>query len=121
MKEHKKSSSEQNQKNTEVLSAANIVRRPPNDGRYWECQCARCGSSMDFQDCDYCGGEGYSDHECGEDTCCCLYPEDNVTCDICHGDGGWWMCLSSQEWCEANPLPGRENIKQNTQDWYLAA
>ncbi len=43
----------------------------------------------DWIDCWNCGGEGYSDHDCGEDTCCCLHPEDNVVCDICHGNGGW--------------------------------
>lgn len=40
-------------------------------------------------DCWNCGGEGYSYHDCGEDVCCCLDPEDNVVCDICHGKGGW--------------------------------
>lgn len=34
--------------------------------------------------------EGYSHHDCGEDTCCCLYPENNVRCDICRGRGGWY-------------------------------
>jgi hypothetical protein len=45
-------------------------------------------------DCYNCGGEGYSDHDCGEDCCCCLDPEPNVECDICEGDGGWWACFS---------------------------
>lgn len=39
--------------------------------------------------CWNCGGEVYVDHDCGEDTCCCLYPEDNVVCDVCAGAGGW--------------------------------
>lgn len=43
----------------------------------------------DWIDCWQCGGEGYSHHDCGEDTCCCADPEDNVRCDICHGKGGW--------------------------------
>jgi len=42
-----------------------------------------------WQDCWNCGGERYSHHDCGEDTCCCLDPEDNVLCDICRGKGGW--------------------------------
>ncbi len=43
----------------------------------------------DWVECWNCGGEGTDGHDCGEDTCCCLYPEDNVTCDICKGKGGW--------------------------------
>jgi hypothetical protein len=43
----------------------------------------------DYVECWQCGGEGYSHHECGEDTCCCLNPYDNVKCDICEGKGGW--------------------------------
>ena len=46
----------------------------------------QCG---DYVECWNCGGEGVSHHDCGEDTCCCLYPEDNVMCDICDGAGGW--------------------------------
>jgi hypothetical protein len=40
-------------------------------------------------ECWRCGGEGDLDGEgcnCGEDTCCCLYPEP-PTCDICEGRG----------------------------------
>jgi len=43
----------------------------------------------DYVDCWNCGGEGFSGHDCGEDTCCCLDPEDDVVCDICKGEGGW--------------------------------
>lgn len=46
-------------------------------------------SDLPWIDCWNCGGEGYSDHDCGEDCCACLYPEDNVVCDICNGEGGW--------------------------------
>jgi len=34
--------------------------------------------------------DGFSHHDCGEDTCFCLEPEDNVLCDICHGKSGWY-------------------------------
>lgn len=44
--------------------------------------------------CWRCGGEGVDGHDCGEDCCCCLYPEDNVLCDICDGKGGWWRCYA---------------------------
>jgi hypothetical protein len=55
--------------------------------------CRRCGCcSLDYQQCENCGGEGYVDHDCGEDSCWCLDPEPNVPCDICGGDGGWKVC-----------------------------
>jgi hypothetical protein len=72
--------------------------------------CPRCGSSVGWQSCDECGGTGYSHHDCGEDVCVCLHPEDNVPCDCCDGRGGWWQCFAKAEWCQANPLPGRKNI-----------
>lgn len=34
--------------------------------------------------------DGYSHHECGDDTCVCLNPVSNVVCDICDGKAGWW-------------------------------
>lgn len=40
--------------------------------------------------CWSCSGDIYVDHDCGEDTCCCAFPEDNVPCDICDGRGGWY-------------------------------
>ncbi len=43
-----------------------------------------------WHDCWECGGEGYSGHDCGEDTCCCLYPDDDVICPTCGGAGGWY-------------------------------
>lgn len=59
-----------------------------------EAYCKKCGGSVDWVVCEQCGGEGFDGHECGEDTCCCLYPEDNVPCDICDGEGGWYHCLT---------------------------
>lgn len=38
------------------------------------------------QDCWKCGGDGYIPHDCFEDTCCCLDPDDDI-CDICNGEG----------------------------------
>lgn len=80
-------------------------------GEETECQCARCGSSAGFEQCENCGGEGVSGHECGEDSCCCWHPEDNRQCDYCKGTGGSYCCLSTREWCEASPMPGREHIR----------
>lgn len=42
--------------------------------------------------------DGFSDHDCGEDTCCCLNPRDNVRCDICSGKGGWYQCFTCAPW-----------------------
>lgn len=52
------------------------------------CQCC----SQDWEDCYNCE-DGFSDHDCGDDTCCCLDPYDNVRCDICDGRGGWQACI----------------------------
>jgi hypothetical protein len=95
-------------------------RVPVPDGFELECQCARCGSSCHHVDCDQCE-EGFSGHDCGEDCCACLYPEENVVCDICRGRGGWWSCGSSGEWCRGNPLPGRESVEPGTIEWFLAS
>lgn len=94
-----------------------IADRPPRDGRQWDCSCARCGSSVDWTACDQCE-DGYSYHDCGEDCCACLDPEPNVPCDLCHGAGGWWQCLSSGAWCAANPLPGRADMPRGHVEWY---
>jgi hypothetical protein len=50
-----------------------------------------CGTELAWKDCYNCE-DGFSDHDCGEDCCCCLHPEPNVTCDICEGEGGWMAC-----------------------------
>lgn len=91
---------------------------PPRDGDAWDCQCARCGSDLDHETCDVCGGDGVDGHECGEDCCCCLDPEENVVCDACGGRGSFPRCLSSAKWCEANPLPGREAVKRGQVEWF---
>lgn len=51
----------------------------PQDGKDYDAQCARCGSTWDIY----------------EDT----------------------GCLSSREWCKANPLPGRES-QQSMPEWF---
>lgn len=100
--------------------AATVIRDfPPADGQDWDCQCARCGSSADYQQCDQCAGDGFDWHDCGEDCCMCADPEDNMPCDICRGRGGWYRCLSSKEYCEANPLPGRQHIARGKIEWFV--
>ena len=54
---------------------------------------ARHGCTVYAQDCWDCGGEGVTHHDCGEDTCCCLYPEPNVECEICEGTGRLFKCF----------------------------
>lgn len=53
--------------------------------------CEHCGDALDWEDCGQCE-DGMSYHDCGEDCCACLYPEPNVTCDLCNGAGGWLYC-----------------------------
>src|ERR1041385_316790 len=96
---------------------AEIRFAPRDDASEEECCCARCGSDVTFEDCYNCE-DGYSYHDCGEDCCCCIDPEPNVLCDICRGRGGWSVCISSPEWCEANPLPGREGIERGKVEWF---
>ena len=99
-----------------------IMHVHPDDGQDWQAQCARCGSSMDWQECENCDGEGLSGHDCGEDCCCCADPEEpNVPCGICGGHGGWNRCLSAPEWCQAHPMPGREDIESGLPEWYVAS
>jgi hypothetical protein len=65
-----------------------------------EYQCARGGSSLTFDECPECGGDGSVEHECFEDSCCCLDPYGDI-CPTCGGDGSIPTCLSSLEWCKA--------------------
>jgi len=58
--------------------------------------CKGCGDEMYWTDCWNCDEDGYSHHECGEDTCVCLYPENNVTCEFCEGKGGYYICINSK-------------------------
>jgi hypothetical protein len=98
-----------------------IAEHPPAEmyqsGLEIDCQCARCGSSVDSELCQYCE-DGFNGHDCGDDTCCCLHPEENVLCDICRGYGVIHHCLSSAEWCQANPLLGREDIDRGQIEWF---
>jgi len=50
--------------------------------------------AKEWCECWQCGGEGVDGHDCGDDTCVCLHPEDNMRCDICDGKGGWWRCYT---------------------------
>jgi hypothetical protein len=90
------------------------------DGRIEEdCQCARCGSSVECLTCWDCGGEGDHGSACWDDLChgneeCIHGDADLIVCDTCGGAGGTLHCISPREWCEAHPLPGREHIPSTT-------
>ena len=94
---------------------------PPRDGKEYDCQCARCGSSCDSQDCWNCE-DGSLGSDCCDDLCHggeCIHGDSGfIPCDVCRGHGHWFSCLSSPEWCEANPLPGRENIARGKIEWF---
>ena len=56
-------------------------------------QCKKCGHEESaWRTCWSCGGEG-GYHDCGEDTCCCLDPDEITNaCSECRGNGGWNVC-----------------------------
>lgn len=87
---------------------------PPRDGMDWECQCARCGSSADFQECEECD-DGYIEDDWGDDVVSEMHI---VACQFCRGHGGYYVCISSREFCETNPLPCRESVKRGEIEWF---
>lgn len=95
-----------------------IGRRPPSGGTsQWEANCARCGSDVFWVRCDECE-DGFSHHDCGDDSCCCVLPIANMKCDTCQGEAGWFVCMSKLEWCDLHPLPGREKFKRGEIEWF---
>lgn len=89
-----------------------IAHRPPDDGREWDVQCARCGSSVFSDACNGCDGDGfvYDDEDNNADW---------VPCEDCDGSGSWALCGSDASWCEAHPLPGREQIERGALEWFV--
>jgi hypothetical protein len=82
-----------------------FVELAARGGRNFEL-CPRCRCcEVETVECGECGGEGVSGHECGEDVCACLHPEENVPCDICGGKGYWQACMGR---CDEHGKHGRE-------------
>lgn len=52
--------------------------------------CPNCGHQAYERECNC--DDGIDGHECGEDVCCCLEPEENVECDECEGYGNHCWC-----------------------------
>ena len=56
--------------------------------------CDKGHGAKSWHECEDCGATGENGHDCGDDCCVCLYPEDNMRCDRCSGKGGWWRCYA---------------------------
>lgn len=93
--------------------------RCPSDGQDWDAQCGWCGSTLVMESCESCGGDGYTDHDCGEDTCACADPVYNVPCDVCGGEGVFPLCISSEGWCQDHAMHGRDEVKRSTPEWFV--
>lgn len=96
------------------MSESVIADFPPRDGREWDCQCARCGSSCDSTGCECCGNDGWVE---GLDE----YEDHYETCSYCNGRPVRYHCMSSPEWCEANPVEGRGGVKRGAIEWFVVA
>lgn len=70
------------------------------------CNRCHCCTMVDVE-CPNCGGTGLDGHDCGEDCCSCIDPEENVKCAVCKGKGGWMECGGH---CDEN---GKHEEKKN--------
>jgi hypothetical protein len=58
--------------------------------------CAVCGGMLSLESCWCCLGAG-GFHECDEDSCCCLDPEElNDVCEECQGTGEDLVCPNAR-------------------------
>ncbi len=74
-----------------------------------EVRCRRCGSDMAHTDCPSCQDSVVE---------ALSYDGDYEPCETCGGEGGWWFCLATSTWCQANPLPGREAELRSTPEFF---
>lgn len=74
---------------------------------------------MEWETCPWCGGEGMTDPgELYEQDPLWYDPDDVEPCHQCGGEASFPICLSSKEWCEANPIKGRETTGRDTPEWF---
>jgi hypothetical protein len=96
------------------MTAQPIIQAyPPADGRDWSPSCARCGGECKTWDCEECD-DGFVEEDWGDDVVAEIH---DVPCETCDGHGFWWYCANTPEWCEANPLPGREGVERGKIEW----
>lgn len=90
---------------------------PRNDASHEEVCCGRCGSSVEMQRCEECNGDGDRPDD-GSDPGSYRTDFGFVQCHACDGEPMWYRCLSSVEWCNAHPIPGRESIERGKIEWF---
>jgi hypothetical protein len=91
-------------------SATTHFGRHPNDGEEYDAQCARCGSTIAFVDCPACGGHG---------TVEAIDLDDEVVdCGLCGGNATFPLCISTEKFCQDNPLPGRAAYARSNPEWF---
>lgn len=73
--------------------------------------CARCGGDAVFERCDQCEDGYTAPGELYEGDPLWYDEDDTEPCSTCHGEGGFRFCGNSDAWCQDNPLPGREGVK----------
>lgn len=104
------------------MSETFIGNNPPNDGFEYDCQCARCGSSLAWEPCSACGGEGITaPGELYEQDPLWYSPDDYHHCHQCGGEASFPICMSGFDWCLFNPNPGRIEIEPHTPEWFRMA
>lgn len=97
----------------------NVIADHPTPDMYragleLDVQCARCGSSVDSERCENCD-DGWTEGDEDADICGCGY----TRCWACDGRSVRHRCLSSPEYCEAHPLPGREGVERGKVEWFV--
>lgn len=60
-----------------------------------ELLCLICGCSLEWEDCEYCAGEGWID-EYDDDPINYAPGEEFFQCEMCGGSGGWLECPNAE-------------------------
>ena len=74
----------------------------PDDAEYGP-PCPHCGGEMESEACWACHGEG--GHYPYEANPIEYLPDEFKRCEECRGQGRYWVCSNSYDWCAANPRP----------------